>query len=1166
MKKRGGNPIEGTAAKKQLDPNELSILIKNDPGSFALYRVTSPHGAETLFYSTDRPAYCGFSDEEYAALAKDGGTLIYPEDRERVDGDILRMLKTGEDTLITYRVNHKTLGFVWVRALFRFLGYEDNTPVFIASFLDNGAETRLFADLLNHVRTIVFVSDYETHALLYANQAGLDFCQKGNNFTGKHCFSFIRNRQEICQNCFAYGLRKGETKQTEFRMEERGLWQSIFAQRIDWCGHDAIVQTVEDISDFRKLQSQLLKEKNVLEDTISSIPVGISIFEKVGENIRRISMNEDVLDIKGVTHAQLMKEDFYAIFQRVWPSDKERVIQDTKDVFLKGTSFCVYRTRNEKSGRYVWLRREGRSVRKADGSQIAYFCYVDVTSQMESEEALRRSQERYTSAVNGGHIAVWEFDILAHNIFSPEHSLDPLGIPNHLENIPASLFPYFDEASYPDIRDQITLLEQGIQPPEKEVWLKPQNGVSRCYKIIYSLAKDDDDKFSKAYGVAQDVTMQKRVEEEYAHLSQEFLSLNPEALCSFHLNLTANLCTGGHGSSDYVKKILSSPTATGFFANLLGIVSDEKEAEEAKALFSREALMGKFLAGEKNFSFTYHRKMENGERHWVTSYIALVRNPQSGEIEALLYSVDSNQVIIDKLINERITKGNYEFTALINPETGKITFHNPLPEDGSAPHFVDDFDADIRQATAKVVAESERKRFIDEINVASIKKHLQNAPSFAYSFSLQGHPEVVKSLSFAYLDPSHQEILLARADVSQTVREEKNQAAVLQKALEEAKRANLLKTDFISNVSHDMRTPLNGVIGYTEMGLESNDLSEIKEDLKKIKKSGELLMSLINDTLDLSKIENGQIVLQKTTVNLQELFQKITTAVEPSIQEKELHFSFRITPAEPAMVSIDVLKVTEIINNLLSNAIKFTPKGGHVSLSFDATNEKPYGFLSEIIVKDDGVGMSENFLSKAYEPFSQERTQETADIGGSGLGLSIVHQLVRFMGGKIMLKSALHQGTEFTILLPMDKADTSMLEKTEKNLRYDILQGKRVLLVEDNKMNAEIAKNILSHQGLAVDTAANGADGRAKFLEAPSHTYDAILMDIRMPIMNGFEASAAIRKSGKEDALSVPIIAMTADAYEDDIKRCLEAGMNAHVSKPIDRALLLGELAKLIQK
>jgi signal transduction histidine kinase/CheY-like chemotaxis protein/PAS domain-containing protein len=1166
------NPAEqlrpALAEKKQLDPHALTVLIQNDPGSFALYQVTSPTSAKTVFYSADRPSFCGYSDAEYRALAANGGDLIYPADRARVQNDLLRMLRTGEDTLLNYRVSHKVLGFVWIRAVFRFLGFLGNEPIFFASFLDNGAETELFHDLLNHVKTMVFVIDYESHQLLYANKAGLDYCQKGDDYTGKPCFAFVRNETKVCPTCFVYGLKKGEAKQVEHQVKEKGIWQSIFAQRIDWCGHDAIVQTVEDVSVSRQLQAQLLKEKNSLEDTIASIPVGISIFQKVGETITRISMNEDVLAIKGVSHDELMKDSFLDIFKRVWPSDKDRVIQDTKDVFIKGTSLCIYRTRNEKTGLYIWLRREGRAVTKDDGSQLAYFCYVDITAEMESEEALRHSQERYTTAVKGGHIAVWEYDFSTHSFSSPENSLSFLGVPSRLANVPESLLPFFDPSSEKDIRDQFALLDQGVEPPAKELWLRAKNGVSRCYQVVYSLAKDEDGEFSKAYGVAQDVTVQKRLEDEYAHLSQEFLSLNPEALCSFRLNLSADLCTGGHGSSDYIKNILTSTSATGFFAHLIAIMSDEEDIAKAKALLSCQALIEKYRSGEKNLSLTYRRQMADGARHWVTTYIALVRNPHTGEIEALLYSLDSNETIIDKLISERLTTENYEFTGLINVKTGKIVFHDPLPKDGTAPHFEEVFDRDVARAAAACLSEAEQERFLREINLLSIQKHLAVSRSFSYSFTIAVGPAqgAVKALTFTYLDDSHQEILLARSDISAAVQEEKRQAAVLQKALDEAKKANLLKTDFISNISHDMRTPLNGVIGYTEMALESNDIAEVKEDLKKIKKSGELLMSLINDTLDLSKIENGRILLQKTPASLPELFKKIATSVAPSIAEKSLHFGFAIKPENPAPVSIDVLKVTEIVNNLLSNAIKFTPAGGHVWLSLDATNEKPSQLLTTIIVKDDGVGMSEAFLAKAFEPFSQERTEKNADIGGSGLGLSIVRQLVHFMGGEITLNSALGKGTAITIVLPMEKTSAPLASGQVTPMSYDVLEGKRVLLVEDNKMNAEIAKNILRKSLLEVDTATNGAEALTKFIAAPAKSYDAILMDIRMPIMNGFEAAKAIRSSGKEDAPSIPILAMTADAYEDDIKRCLEAGMNAHVSKPIDRALLLQELAQLLTK
>jgi len=279
-----------------------------------------------------------------------------------------------------------------------------------------------------------------------------------------------------------------------------------------------------------------------------------------------------------------------------------------------------------------------------------------------------------------------------------------------------------------------------------------------------------------------------------------------------------------------------------------------------------------------------------------------------------------------------------------------------------------------------------------------------------------------------------------------------------------------------------------------------------------------------------------------------------------------MNFTCVLTPEKPAEVSIDVLKVTEIVNNLLSNAIKFTPEGGSVKLSLDASKETPNQLLCDIVVEDTGIGMSQSFQSKAFEPFSQEKTEKNADVMGSGLGLSIVNQLVHLMGGDIRLNSALGRGTRFEIRVPFEKSTAPLPHASTPLGDVTCLRGKKILLVEDNRMNAEIARNILTRYGMSVANAGNGLEAVKGFNGALPFTYAAILMDIRMPIMNGFEAAEAIRSSTKEDAKSVPIIAMTADAYEDDVKRCLDAGMNAHISKPINRELLLQELVRFLKK
>lgn len=1160
------NDFSWIPGRKVITQASIDALIKEDPGSFALYRLTSSRTAETLYYSPDRPAFCGYTKAEYDALTKEASGFILDDDVPFVENGLQTILETGQDKMLNYRVKQKDLGFVWLHTVYRYIGDLDGHPVLFASFMNNTSETKLFTQLLDNVKTVVFVIDHATYKILYANKAAIDYCKKGDNYSNQFCYAAIRGKKKVCEHCFFAGLQSEKSTQAETYIESRRVWQSVQVERVDWCGHDAIIETIEDVTAFKSQQKRLLNQKSALEETIASIPVGISIFRKSGKEIRRISMNTDVCAIKGVGRKDLLKESFLDIFQRVWPSDKDRVIQDTKDVFAIGHSVCVYRTRNEKTNRYMWVRREGRAVPQEDGSQLAYFCYVDISAQMESEEAARETQKRYENAVKGGHIAVWEYDIPSKSLISPEHSLDLLGIPNKLTNIPESLYPYFLPYSHDELTEQVRLLGEGIEPESKDLWLEPVNGNSACFRVTYTLVKDTDGKPLKGYGVAQEITIQKRLEEEYSRLSSDFLSLDPGALCSFRLNLSKDHCYGGHGTSAYIKRILGSDSASNFFASLTSLMIDPKDVEKAKRILSISSLTGSFRRGEKNVSLTYRRKMETGDIHWVTTYIALVQNPHTQDIEALLYSVDSNEGMLAKLISERLSKENYEFTSLINVKTRKISFLD-AQLDSTIPHSCEDFDQDILAAAKSILLPESIAKMTQAVNLDRIQKELDSSAKYTYSFTLeQGEGKgQVKLLTFSYLDDTHEEILMARSDVSEAVEAEAEQARVLQSALDEAKRANQLKTDFLSNVSHDMRTPLNGVIGYTDMALDSENPSEIKDYLRKIKKSGELLMSLINDTLDLSKIETGQIKIQKTPICLNDLFQKIATSVAPSVKEKNLQFDFTMTPEAPVDVSIDVLKVTEIVNNLLSNAIKFTPIGGHVSLSLSLADVKDSPSLaSTIVVEDDGIGMSEAFLSKAFEPFSQEKTVKNAEVLGSGLGLSIVNQLVHLMGGEILIKSYLNEGTKITISLPMDKTNSPLPDQNSNAQDLSKLKGKRVLLVEDNFMNAEIAKNMLTHYGMLVETAVNGAEAVSAFRVSSLHAYAAILMDIRMPIMNGFEAAKAIRATARDDAMDVPIIAMTADAYEDDIKRCLDAGMNAHVSKPIDRASFFAELTRLV--
>ena len=375
-------------------------------------------------------------------------------------------------------------------------------------------------------------------------------------------------------------------------------------------------------------------------------------------------------------------------------------------------------------------------------------------------------------------------------------------------------------------------------------------------------------------------------------------------------------------------------------------------------------------------------------------------------------------------------------------------------------------------------------------------------------------------------------------------------------AMEKAKKA---ESAFMANMSHDMRTPLNGIIGFTELALAESDEEKRGEYLEKISFSANLMRDLVNDVLDLSKIEGGMLDLLERPTNLSDHFTHIMSAVQTQVEKKKL--DFRATEVLPRNVWVmgDALRMEQIALNLLSNAIKYTPEGGRVewhSEFIDQDELPPNTCRLRSIIKDNGIGMSEEFQQHMFEPFRQEHQKGTERITGTGLGLSIVKRIIDLMGGALEVESKLGEGTTFTIIYNLSLTEPPVETLPAEEPEGGNLAGLRVLLCEDNEINAELAGLLLAGSGaMKVDWAKNGQEGLEMFRSHPENTYDVILMDLRMPVMDGLTATKEIRALGLErrtDAASIPIVAMSADAYEEDVERCMAAGMNAHLAKPID--------------
>ena len=378
-----------------------------------------------------------------------------------------------------------------------------------------------------------------------------------------------------------------------------------------------------------------------------------------------------------------------------------------------------------------------------------------------------------------------------------------------------------------------------------------------------------------------------------------------------------------------------------------------------------------------------------------------------------------------------------------------------------------------------------------------------------------------------------------------------------------ADKAREAKSQFLSSMSHDMRTPLNGVISFIDFAMKAQTDEKKQEYLQKARQSASILISLINDTLEVSRIESGRMELHQDWIRFNELIGSIALVAENSAEEKGLSFGQTDDFKDGEFTFVDKLKIQDLLMNLLTNAIKYTPEGGAVFLRITHTVLNGDVGNVQITVSDNGIGISDEFMPKLYEPFTQECDPRLGGTGGTGLGLYIVHGIVTLMNGTISVNSKKGKGTEITVCLPVRIEERTEENLPEKGQNFDF-SGKKILLVEDNCVNTEIASTILRGRGIAVVCAENGKKGMDIYAASRQREFDAILMDIHMPVMDGYETTAAIRAMNRDDAAGIPIIAMTADAYEEDIVHCLADGMNGHTSKPVNPEQLFSELARVM--
>lgn len=469
----------------------------------------------------------------------------------------------------------------------------------------------------------------------------------------------------------------------------------------------------------------------------------------------------------------------------------------------------------------------------------------------------------------------------------------------------------------------------------------------------------------------------------------------------------------------------------------------------------------------------------------------------------------------------------------------------------------------------EIVTDESRENFLDQLSLDAL---CSNQDDFSMTYEFKMGDRIIyhqTRIAYVYKKDRSRVAVIGTRNIDDLIKKERMQEAKLKEAYIVAEEANKAKTDFLNNMSHDIRTPMNVILGYNELMKQYLTDPILVDYQNKIEQSGKLLLSIINNVLDMARIESGKMVVEERAEQIGLVVEEIESVFESSAQEKNIVFTTSVD-VDHTHVLCDGFKVREILMNLVGNAFKYTPEGGHIAIDVKELNCTISGYVRiQTQIKDTGVGMSEDYLPTLFDSFSREYNTTIGKVSGTGLGMAIVKNLVDMMDGEICVKSKLGEGTCFTLTFEHRIADEDSIEWNQKLDVLDeksILEGKRVLLVEDNELNAEIAMAILEQSGLILDRVEDGLACINRLSEVDADLYDLILMDIQMPNMNGYEATRRIRQFENEKKASIPILAMTANAFEEDKKMAMKAGMNGHISKPIDVNVLENQIINIFKK
>lgn len=944
-------------------------------------------------------------------------------------------------------------------------------------------------------------------------------------------------------------------------------------------GTERFYASYYNVDQYVSERNELTAYGKRLDSILGNIPGGVVVFYEQNSEIRLVYSNTGFYMLHHGSRKYWSEQSLNPV-EWLEPEDRHLFWDEFRRVSSgeKTQGNVVYRVTGE-DGKLHWVANQFCRTERMEGIQYYYASFTDMDDQIAAEQMLQQNKLMYDDATKSSKMIIWAYDPASKSAKMmqsgyTEEICRKLHVPLVIENVAEALLPYV----YPDdreaFRSSYRAMDEGAQQAECEFRFQmPGQETRQRERMVMKRVTDKDGRLLNVFCFGQNITERKQKELDYEQTLRRLDQAYPHALGSFRLNLTHDWCGEGRSSVPSVMERQPSGTVDGYFEKFSEMITDKDIREKFQKRFNRKLLLKEFSEGTSKISIEYPVIYPDGRRYWRDGMLFMLKNPKTGDVEAITYALDIDNRKKNEFIMERIIHDHFDYIGIIHPNAGTFEFYSRRPwiDYGKIGEILS-YGKCRKYIHDQFLREDERRYFDEMSSLDAIIKDM-NANGRRTATYLQTTAEKTECirLQYGWLEKEGGDILVVRSDITESYQKEQKQISLLAKEKHAAEAANIAKTEFLSRMSHDMRTPLNGVMGMAYLAKEQDNPPVTADCLTKINTSAKFLLSLINNILDMAKVENGDVDLLYEPALIGEYNEYLDAVIRPLCRERNQHFVLHEDIDTENVPLTDKRRVNQVLFNLLSNAVKFTPEGGTVAYSLRSRMIAPNRM--EIIhrISDTGIGISKEFQKRMFEPFAQEGRDDTSERRGSGLGLPIVKKFTDLMGGTIFVESEPGQGTIFVVKFTFDTVpgdSLSALPDTDaaENRDSQRLTGMHVLLCEDHPLNQEIARALLTEKGIIVQIAEDGQKGVDDFSKSAIGYFDCILMDLRMPVLDGLGAAKTIRAAERPDAGTVPIFAMTADAFTDDVKKCLNAGMNGHIAKPINPEKLYSVLQNVCSK